>query len=270
MFRDVIDERLQRNHGQKLDLPTIRHVSHNSTAERLRGMGPMDEHETDLDTDDTNDEYLPHPDEIADATDRIRQNWTAEDHASRRRTNPSPIETPAAVRAMAERQLADRMSQWYRHIETDPIPWIEQQISKIEFAVRAGEFGRVREMVNEIQQHGHDYRPPKAVTTDSWISEIFDQHKFVELLGRHGITKARHLLAISPATLKKITINADAVIAVMRRHFGPGTNHQPAKPAPSSGTVDWMAYSPEPDPIDEYGEILAIEEHRAKQLARAC
>lgn len=127
-------------------------------------------------------------------------------------------------------------------LETDPITWLDVQVDALRFAIQTGDFPRAHAVIARVEKLGIDYQPPNAITPDSWLSEIFYDVSVVNRFEAMGITRARHLLELSPKRLREITTLADRIIEVMRQHFA--KPKQPTGPTPTSGVVDWTVHSP--------------------------
>jgi hypothetical protein len=102
--------------------------------------------------------------------------------------------------------------------------WIEQMETKISKALRRGEFGRARELVNEVERRGVSYDPESDVEVgiDDFIAAHFDQ-KVAGMLGRCGVLTFRQLLNLRPDELRAMSgiggLYADRLIAFCRAHF---------------------------------------------------
>jgi hypothetical protein len=188
--------------------------------------------------DDDDDGYLPTADEIQRAADGIRENWTENQAYFRRIHAPEPVDCPPEVRTMAEQRSNDSRQPLFR----DPVGWFDMQEEAIRLAIRSGDFDRAKAVIERVQALGLDYEPPQEITSDSWLGEIFHDVALLNRFEAIGITRARHLLELSPARLREITTLADRIIEVMRQHFE--NPKQPTGPTPTSGVVDWTVHSP--------------------------
>jgi hypothetical protein len=188
----------------------------------------------DIDTDDEADgDYMPTPSEVRKATAAIRQRWKKDD--ARRIRGPFMVNDQA------------------RNIERDPVTWLDFRIGEIETAIGRRDFRHALAIVDIVRQHGVDYEPPRRFHRDSYLAEIFDDATLISHLEKKKITRARHILALTPNQLRTVTPHWVQIIEVMRRHFGPGATVHTDRPLPTSGCVDWSMPSHR-YPVDPFAD----------------
>jgi hypothetical protein len=102
--------------------------------------------------------------------------------------------------------------------------WIEQMETKISKALRCGEFGRVRELVSEVERRGVKYDPESDIEVgiDDFIAAHFEQNA-ASVLARNGVLVFRQLLALRPQQLRDLhgigDLLTERLIDFCRAHF---------------------------------------------------